>query len=626
MAAPAAVQEPAAGAAAPAAEPEPAAADATTAQEPAAPSEPAAGGDRAPAAQAAAVGTASLSGRVTDSTGAPLAGVQVHVGDAAPGDPAPETATDGTWRAEGLAAGSYQVRFTLLGETQPYALYWDGTPYGSWTASSPITLADGEERTDVGVTFVDNTVSGTVTGGGARVEGALVELYRSLVDDEPVQTVVTAQDGTWTARWLRPGTYTVRVVPPAGSGLASAWWQRSGNSYGSVSFMAGSPAQARSGVDVALVAGSTVTGRVVDATGTPVVGTQVGLWGRSGPFRFRLVDVATTDQAGTYVFGELEAESYTVGLAVPDPSFVVPEFLGGALDVRDARWTEVAADADVTLDDLVQREGGVVGGRIVGEDWANVGVWVDVVAEDGSVVTSVFAGEDRDDLDFATEALPPGAYRVRASVDGGSYWWAGGNSLATARVLDVRAGAIVDDVELVLDPAHLALPPAPAVDELTDADRGPLGPVAPTRPGGTVTLTGLTADLVVHVWLGSSPVSLGYHEVAADGTVQVTVPTATTPGAHRLVVTYAGGAVIGWADLTVLAEPLPGGSGTAGGTAGGGPVAGAATGTGAAAGAPRSGGLAATGLELAAGAGLAAVGIAAGAVLVALRRRGRTDA
>lgn len=570
-----------------------------------------------------ATGTASLSGRVVDDSGAPLAGVQVYVGDADPGDQVPETAADGTWRMEGLPAGDYEVAFVLLGDTQPYVLHWDGTTYGSWWPPyAPLTLHEGEARGGIDVTFVDNTADGVVRAGGEPVEGALVELYRSLTDDEPVQTVETAADGSWTARWLRPGSYTVRVVPPAGSGLAPTWWQRSGSSYGNLYYPADAPASARTGVDVDLVAGSSLTGRVVDAAGAPVVGTQVALWTRSASTWPALVGTATTGPGGTYVFDEIEAERYTVQLWPVQPSYVVGAFLGGALDIAGARWTTVGAEADVTVDDLVQREGGIVTGAIVGDGWDAVGVAVEVVDRDGSVVARELAGYD-DEIDFATGALPPGAYRVRASVDGATYWWVGGNSPTTARVIDLRAGTTVSDVTIVLDAAHLEVPPAPSAEDLTESTRGPLRPVDPVLPGAEVTLAGLTPHDLVYVWLTSAPVGLGYHEVAADGTVRLTVPAGTAAGAHRLVVQYPGGFLVGWTELTVLAAPAPGvpapPAAPAAPAGGARPVAAASAGS-------RSAALAVTGAELATGAGVALVGIAVGAVLLVLRRRHRLGA
>lgn len=108
----------------------------------------------------------------------------------------------------------------------------------------------------------------------------------------------------------------------------------------------------------------------------------------------------------------------------------------------------------------------------------------------------------------------------------------------------------------------------------------------------------------VAAWLFSDPVLLGgdWVQVAADGTIAVTIPSDTTVGAHRLAVFDAAGDVIGWEQLQVTAA-----------AAGGEPAAG---GTGA--------GLATTGSELpvglAAGAGLLLL-LGAGTLLLVKRRR-----
>lgn len=97
-------------------------------------------------------------------------------------------------------------------------------------------------------------------------------------------------------------------------------------------------------------------------------------------------------------------------------------------------------------------------------------------------------------------------------------------------------------------------PEAPSEDDLTDATRGGLvGPVT-AGPGETVTFTlPGTAGARVHVWLLSDPVLLGTVTIAADDTLEVTIPSDAPLGQHRVVVQDESGAVIGWVEIEVVA-------------------------------------------------------------------------
>ncbi len=66
------------------------------------------------------------------------------------------------------------------------------------------------------------------------------------------------------------------------------------------------------------------------------------------------------------------------------------------------------------------------------------------------------------------------------------------------------------------------------------------------------------AGEVVRVWLHSTPQLLGTFTVSDVGTVTVTLPTALSAGAHRLVVQATDGSLIGWAALNVAALPTTG--------------------------------------------------------------------
>ncbi|MFC8191476.1 collagen binding domain-containing protein [Cellulomonas sp. NPDC057328] len=570
--------------------------------------------------------TGALSGRVTDGSGAPVEGVRVVV--LSSGNPIIETATDGTWRAEGLEEGPHVVRFV---RTAPdgvrSSLYWDGSPYGTHAFTFLPPLAAGEDRGGLDVAFVDNATSGTVTAGGEPVAGATVGFYRRASDRNPATTVTTAADGTWTARWLRPDSYAVKVTPPEGSGLAPGWWNRTGDSVGTLPLEGATP-RTLTGIDVELAAEARLTGRVVDEAGQPVAGVRVAAWAdRARP---AVAGYATTGTDGTYTFGGLDAASYTVQVApqrgAADAAWTVESFLGGALTAGAAVWTPVAAQEDVAVADLVLRLGGTISGEVVGAPgWDGPGISVEVLAADGSVVATVPALENADAADFATPVLPAGVYRVRAAMPGDGHWWLGGTSAGTARAVEVGPRAAVA-VELELSDEFAGVPPAPT-EALTDANRGGLSVAGPVVAGDEATLVGLGDGGLGYVWLAPSLQGLGYGRAAADGTLQVVVPAGTAAGAYRLVVTTPGGFVLGWADLTVTAAAAPAPGAVPGAPA---PAATPATTTTPAAavrdartGADgrRSGALAATGADVAWLVGGAAAALLLGAGLVVLRRR-----
>lgn len=137
-------------------------------------------------------------------------------------------------------------------------------------------------------------------------------------------------------------------------------------------------------------------------------------------------------------------------------------------------------------------------------------------------------------------------------------------------------------------------PTAPSESALTAANRTLTGP-ASARAGDTITI-GVGREHAgerVHVWMFSTPVLLGTQTVASDGTVRVTVPADAPAGTHRIVVTSLDGTVLGWTTITID------------------PTTGAAV----------VGGLAYTGTDIAGGIAAALLLVAAGAGVLAVRRR-----
>jgi 5'-nucleotidase len=183
-------------------------------------------------------------------------------------------------------------------------------------------------------------------------------------------------------------------------------------------------------------------------------------------------------------------------------------------------------------------------------------------------------------------------------------------------------------------PGEPTTPPVPAgVDALIDALKDLITTVKEFLAGKTIVIN-VGSDWIgkwVSVWLYSEPVLIsdGWTQVDADGNVTVTIPAGTEPGAHRIAVQDASGAVIGWTDVTVLA-PTPGtdpgvdpgqnpGTGAGNGTGAG---TGSGTGTGGTGAGNGAGSLSNTGGELTQGllAGLLLL-LAGGGVFTAARLR-----
>ncbi|MFJ6654087.1 M1 family aminopeptidase [Microbacterium sp. NPDC091313] len=98
------------------------------------------------------------------------------------------------------------------------------------------------------------------------------------------------------------------------------------------------------------------------------------------------------------------------------------------------------------------------------------------------------------------------------------------------------------------------LPVAPAETALTPATENAIDAPDTARPGQTILVTVGTryAGQAVNGWLFSSPTFLGTQTVSASGTASFTIPASVPAGQHRLVITDASGAVIGWTDIRIV--------------------------------------------------------------------------
>jgi hypothetical protein len=386
-------------------------------------------------------------------------------------------------------------------------------------------------------------VTGTVTDrtSGEPIAGAEVQGFRT---DAPGRNPVTTTDanGVYVLTGLLTSTYWVQATAPD-------------------HFPVGAETSVTDGltstVDLSLLASdSTIEGRVVDPDGVGVEGIQVNASSPDGSV------YDTTDSDGTYSMPGAGAGTWTV------TTFPTTEWELSSVDI------EVAAEAVEVVPDLVlvPRFTGTISGLVASSDGipeAQIGGFFDICV---TVLTS--AGVEVPGASTVTGGdsffyfwVAPGDYTVyfedcdadREPHGYQSTYLGGSTEFANATIVTVET-----NVDLWLDtttlepqasnpePDHDAVPVAK--NKLKKATKNLIDAPEQVRRGETFEILVGTAHAGdwVSAWVYSEPLQIGgWHQVAADGTIEVTLPAGAPLGTHRLSVQDADDHLIGWAKVDV---------------------------------------------------------------------------
>jgi hypothetical protein len=287
------------------------------------------------------------------------------------------TAGDGSYTVTGLEAGTdYQVCFLGAGGTggssdawSYVSQCWQNQPYGDWT---PITVTSGATSGGISAALsATGALSGTVTDAAGTHHGlAGVEVKVSVpsCSYSCVHVATTAADGSYSMRWLAPGSdYTVCFSAPRASGGSSdatgyvdQCWQNQ-PTPGTRTPITLTSGTTTTGINAALTAAATISGKVTDAGGTfqGLANVWVTVTSSGGSTRF------LTGASGTYVIRGLPSGSdYTV-------CFFASQATGGSSDATgyvDQCWQNQPTSGTPTPVTLT------LGATTTGIDAAVVGV------------------------------------------------------------------------------------------------------------------------------------------------------------------------------------------------------------------------------------------------------------
>jgi protocatechuate 3,4-dioxygenase beta subunit len=462
------------------------------------------------ATPAPAVG--SVSGSVTDSSGAPVAGAVVMI------FPASTTKARATPQRRGPRFGPSPVQVTTTDKDGHYT--FDQVPAGAYevavsakgfqkATSASFTVAQGSNTAPtVALTPVPQPVLGNVTGmvtdsDGKPLAGAFVELSASpsttggsggsptgttiVRPPLPIRVAITDTNGQYKFENVPAGTYTVTArdkgFEPATS---AAFTVAKGDNTAPTLKLTAAPAP---------VVGN-VSGLVTDSSGKPIAGALVVLspsrttgtggstdsdsdhvFPEPGP-----VQVAKTDSNGKYTFSNVPAGMYTVS-AVADgfQRATSAPCTGAAGDNSAPTLALTAIPAPIVgsvTGTVTDSSGKPIAGALVAISPAGP-IQPGPLAADGTIIFPPgpvqFAKTDTNGQ-YTFDKVPAGTYVVRASADGfqpatsAPFKVAAGTNTAPtlaltaipAPVVGTVTGTVTDSLGKPISGAEVILSPAPA--------------------------------------------------------------------------------------------------------------------------------------------------------------------
>lgn len=378
----------------------------------------------------------SISGRVTNAAGQPLAGVTVDVWPTTccgTGWATATTNSDGIYRAVGLPTGTYRVQFVPA----------EGSGYSRASYPTDVPVTAGQETPGIDqVLQIGGSISGRVTdSAGNPLPGIWVDA--SSASDGLMAR--TDSDGRYRLTDLSAGRYAVRFSPRDPIGDAPPSSNHLEEYFDDVR----DPAQATEvpvdpgvetpNIDAALADAAAISGRVTDTAGQPVFNALVTLDGYWAGY---------VELDGTYRISNLEPGSHVVGFVPPQHVNLLPQWYQGADDEASATPMTLPA-GETTGIDAILKPGGVLSGRVTEVDGSPI----------RNVNVQVFAGSDPrpirylytdSDGHYQAVGLRTGEYRVYfLSFAHYAEWYDNGNS-STATRIPVTAGSTTSEIDATL--------------------------------------------------------------------------------------------------------------------------------------------------------------------------------
>jgi len=395
----------------------------------------------------------TIAGTVTADASGSLQGIEVCAREVdSNSSECASTGADGRYEIGNLAGGSYRVQFRAGSSGGNYApQFYSGEVSGG--TADPVAVTPGRETAGVDAAMeVGGVIAGAVTAAGSHdpIQGVRV----CLVGYEPT-CAVTDSAGRYEIQDLSTGSYRLRISPGE-SGFLPQYYA------GKETEAEAEPVEVTAGettgsVDVAMVAGGSISGTVTDAVshaGVELVrvcafAVSEGESGRC----------AHTDSAGHYTIVGVRAGTYAIRFSVRTPETgaeashepaYATQFYDGKAMLSEADPVVVHDGAATSGVDAEMAAGGKVSGRVTavasGLPLRSAWVCAYLPGEGGWEEHCAYSDYEGD---YLIEGLASGEYTVHFSQ--GLMLWESRNYLSqTVEAVAVVAGSTHDQVDAAL--------------------------------------------------------------------------------------------------------------------------------------------------------------------------------
>ena len=366
------------------------------------------------------------------------------------------TASDGSWFADRLPAGTYVVQVSPPWNSNLLGQWWSGET--SVETAGRIALTAGQVRTGIDVALQPGAViSGNVTDERGAPVSADVVLYQWYVDPEGGSAYWMSVDwesgdetGFYRFSGLEAGRYTVGFRAPEGGNLIGEYWADVADREDATAIDA-RPGDEITGINAVLSTGATVSGRVTGVGGTPVAGVEVSV----SPYEGGSSYGATTAADGRWEVAGLTPGTYRVYFDAPASTSLIDEWWDDAREYSEATSVIVEAGATVTDIDAALAVGGSISGTVRSTSGVLRDVQVDVSVKDASGFLDYRGSTVTDETGrYTFGGLEPGNYVVGFTPDSSvnlvPEWWKDATRSADATVIAITGGAARTGIDATL--------------------------------------------------------------------------------------------------------------------------------------------------------------------------------